>query len=146
MKKYFFAVLSVMVMFIIFRLSSEDGGASLSRSNAVLNMIKEFLLENIENGALSHFIRKLAHFFIYFCLAVFLQFSFPDNCESPGNKIMVIIIVFCYACTDELHQHLVPGRGAKFSDVLIDTAGGATSILMMNFYRMVRRKAGIKFY
>jgi VanZ family protein len=101
-------------------------------------MIKDFLLKNIENGSLSHFIRKLAHFFIYFCLASFLQFSFPDNCKNPKNKVLVIIIVFLYACTDELHQHFIPGRGAKFSDVLIDTAGGMTSILIMNFYRMVR--------
>jgi VanZ family protein len=112
----------------------------MSHSNAVLNIIKDFLLRNIENGGLSHVIRKLAHFFIYFCLAFFLQFTFQDNCKSRENKIMVMIIIFCYACTDELHQHLVPGRGAKVSDVLIDTAGGMTSILIMNFYRIIRIK------
>ena len=40
------------------------------------------------------------------------------------NKFIISIgIGFLYACSDEFHQLFVPGRTAKFTDVLIDTSG-----------------------
>lgn len=39
--------------------------------------------------------------------------------------------VFLYACTDELHQAFVPGRACAFTDVLIDTSGGALAMVLI---------------
>ena len=36
----------------------------------------------------------------------------------------------CYAATDELHQILVPERGARFTDWVIDCAGIAAALLL----------------
>lgn len=37
---------------------------------------------------------------------------------------------FLYACSDELHQYFVPGRSCQFKDVLIDTFGVITGIML----------------
>ena len=44
-----------------------------------------------------------------------------------------MFICFLYACTDELHQLFIAGRSAEIKDVLIDSFGSLTSILLCNF-------------
>ena len=51
------------------------------------------------------------------------------------------VIVFGYAGTDELHQYFVPDRCCSFKDVLIDTAGGLTGIVIIILCRYICRKA-----
>jgi len=36
-----------------------------------------------------------------------------------------LAVVLLYSASDEIHQAFVPGRTARISDVMIDTAGGA---------------------
>ena len=45
---------------------------------------------------------------------------------------IMISISFCflYACTDEIHQLFVVGRTGRFTDVLIDTCGSFTGIML----------------
>ncbi len=134
MKKYFSIILSILIMIIIFKFSSEEINESLKHSGIVSNFIK-----TVFSTELFLSVRKLAHFTIYFSLATFLQFNFSDNCRKYRNKIIVILIVFIYACTDEFHQSFVAGRGSHFTDVLIDTAGGVTSIFMVELWRRTHR-------
>ena len=42
-----------------------------------------------------------------------------------------LLLVFLYAASDEFHQSFVPTRTPLFSDVLIDTAGGAIGLLVL---------------
>ena len=44
-----------------------------------------------------------------------------------------MFICFLYACTDEFHQLFIAGRSAEIKDVLIDSFGSLTSILLCNF-------------
>jgi VanZ family protein len=44
--------------------------------------------------------------------------------------IITIIFVFLYACSDEIHQLFVPGREGAIRDVIIDTCGGITLVLI----------------
>ena len=39
-------------------------------------------------------------------------------------KIVAVLFVFGYACSDEFHQYFIEGREAAFRDVMIDTSGG----------------------
>jgi len=39
--------------------------------------------------------------------------------------------VLIYAITDELHQKFIPNRQGSLVDVLIDTAGGATTLIAL---------------
>ena len=139
MKKYFSIILSILIMILIFKFSSEDIGRSLKHSDKVSGIISY-----IFNGEILLSVRKLAHFIIYFFLAFFLQFTFPDNCISPKNKKIVLLMVFIYACSDEFHQIFVLGRGARLTDVLIDTSGGMTAIFMTNLWRKTYKKIYIR--
>ena len=82
MKKYFSIILSILIMILIFKFSSEDIGRSLKHSDKVSGIIELYF----GTGEILLSVRKLAHFIIYFFLAFFLQFTFPDNCISPKNK------------------------------------------------------------
>jgi VanZ family protein len=44
---------------------------------------------------------------------------------------LALAVVFAYAASDELHQVFVPNRTALVSDVLIDTSGGASFLLLL---------------
>ena len=59
-------------------------------------------------------------------------------------KLMVCSVVFCilYAMSDELHQMVVPGRGAMVSDVVIDTLGSIFAVFIYMFIKRIyiRRK------
>ena len=70
-------------------------------------------------------IRKLAHIFLFFVLAVLVNTSFISHFGK--NKKLNIAISFCicglYAVFDEIHQYFVQGRGMETKDVVIDCIG-----------------------
>ena len=54
--------------------------------------------------------------------------------EGPWNwreARLALLIVALYAASDEFHQMFVPERTAHVTDVLIDTAGGATGLFAL---------------
>jgi VanZ family protein len=55
-----------------------------------------------------------------------------------ASKLYAIMFVFLYACSDEIHQHFVDGRVAAFKDVLIDTAGGICSCLIVSIMDRIK--------
>jgi hypothetical protein len=75
------------------------------------------------------YIRKSAHVSEYFIFSLLLLRMIRG--ERPGWRLTwalaAVLIVFCYAATDELHQYFVPGRGSEFSDVLLDTTAAAAA-------------------
>ncbi|HEV2490895.1 MAG TPA: VanZ family protein [Candidatus Acidoferrales bacterium] len=89
-----------------------------------------------------HFIRKGAHVFEYFVFSLLLLRTIRG--ERPGWRVTwglaVILIVFAYACTDELHQAFVPGRGPAFSDVLLDTSAGVLAQIVAGLWNALRGK------
>ena len=78
-------------------------------------------------------IRKIAHIFLYFVLAVLINTAFLSHFEK--NKLVNIVISFAvcavYAVLDELHQYFVPGRGMDLRDVAIDCFGVLTGIVFV---------------
>ena len=49
-------------------------------------------------------------------------------------RLFLIIFIFIYACTDEIHQYFIPGRNMAFKDVLIDTSGGAFGYIIVDIF------------
>lgn len=78
-------------------------------------------------------LRKVAHASEYFVFTVLILVALK-NSGGSGVKMYVIALIICfiYSCTDEYHQTFVNGRTGQFSDVLIDTLGGAISCLKYN--------------
>ncbi len=85
--------------------------------------------------------RKISHGAVYFVLATILMFAFRKTTKMALWKAALASmgICFLYSLTDELHQSFV-GRGALFTDCLIDTAGALLAVGIYLFAKWLNIK------
>lgn len=138
---------------VIFCFSAEDGESSSRASAAVTEALlkgyygivggnKKALPEMVL--LLEGIVRKAAHFTEYLCMGL-LSCSIVDLWYRPvrRGRLLVGLQILVSASLDEFHQYFIPGRNAAFKDVLIDTAGGVTGIILFllfkNIYDMLKR-------
>lgn len=82
----------------------------------------------INQNDLHNKVRKSAHYFLYLSLGILVADALKKNKkEHIANALLICI---AYAIIDETHQYFIPGRGPELNDVLIDTAGASTGILL----------------
>lgn len=132
-------ILLILWMVIIFYMSSQPGNISDLQSHGVLDFLKRLGLSiNTDLDNMANFIvRKSAHFTEYMILA-FLIFNVVINYYGfKKSLILSLIFVFIYASSDEFHQCFVFGRDGKFKDVIIDTLGGTTFLLIISIKRYI---------
>lgn len=72
--------------------------------------------------SLESVLRNFAHFFLFAILGVTVTMLFD---EYKWKWYAVMLFCILYAISDEVHQHFIPGRSPRLTDVLIDTAGSA---------------------
>ena len=134
----------------IFCFSNQNGTKSSGVSRKVTEIVtsnmkkvqnmpkneKELFLEHTEK-----IIRKLAHFSIYTVVGL-LMMSLMNTYKLKQNKRIWIsfIVGVLYASSDEIHQYFVPGRSARFFDVMIDSAGVCFGICIVIFILWIVRK------
>ncbi len=123
-------------MIVIFWFSNQPAVVSDEKSRFVIHFLNILGL-NLDSilGELANFVvRKISHFTEYFILYIFLFNALKENFNVKKAIILGILILFLYACSDEIHQFFIPGRSCRFMDVLIDTSGGifASVILYLN--------------
>ena len=119
-------------MVLIFVMSSQPANVSDSQSIGILKSLSKIGI-NINGifGNLANFvIRKCAHFIEYMILALLVLNLLKLRFKKEQLIIMTISFVFIYACSDEIHQLFVQGREGAIRDVIIDTCGGITLILI----------------
>ena len=152
-------ILCVIMMGAIFYMSSRTSVESNEKSFAVVNAIKQeykgieksgsSVSENISSlpvtpreTKINTFLRKNAHAFEYFILALLVCNAFFCN-KYKGRGIIIYILFIClfYAVTDEFHQAFVVGRTSHVSDVLIDFGGSLVGlgIYYLIYYRNYRK-------
>lgn len=114
--------------------------ASVSHSSRIIGPLVRWLFPALsENGVDTCVLvaRKCAHLTEYGLFAMLLWRAIrqpvardtrPWKWREAG---LALIIVVCYASTDEIHQLFVPGRGPSVHDVLIDTLGGTLGLLLL---------------
>lgn len=137
-RKIIYWILLIVWMIGIFIMSNQPASISDSQSEGVIKVLLSIGIDaNSIFGQLANFIvRKCAHFLEYMILAI-LYFNVAKlYFDKKIVIISTIVFVFVYACSDEFHQLFVPGREGAFRDVLIDTFGGTTALLL----RMVLKK------
>lgn len=124
-KKVRWVVLISWVIFI-FVMSNTPGDESSNQSEVIVKILSYLGIDlNSTFGELANLIvRKGAHFTEYFILFLLLKRVNSAYNNKGFNIVILIGIVFLYACTDEIHQYFIPGRAARLTDVLIDTTGG----------------------
>ena len=139
-KQKIFFVLIIFWMIIVFVFSNEISDKSSGTSGKTIGFIIDTLsitknMSEAERQALIETIqppaRKIAHFTIY-AIGGILAFNFINEYKISIKKKILYSILFClvYAITDEIHQIFVPGRSGEIRDILIDTLGGSTGIVV----------------
>ncbi|MGG7177092.1 VanZ family protein [Clostridium paraputrificum] len=135
-KKVGVIILLLFAMGFIFYNSSKTGYDSNKVSSGILNKaeskvpIKKEVKSGIKdklNITISEevIIRKLAHMFEFFLLAILVALTLiAFGMNGKSAIIYVLFIVLMYAVLDEFHQIYVPGRTSSVRDVLIDFTGG----------------------
>ena len=139
-KKLILWILIFAWMITIFMFSAQNGDESSELSQGFLRaFILRFTPDNISEdivNMMEYIIRKCAHMTEYavFGILIFCQIKLYRLFEKEWTRIvMAVICVMIYASTDEIHQLFVGGRSGRFTDVLIDTAGGFIGIMAAAF-------------
>lgn len=125
-------LLLILWLIVIFLFSNQGGSESTGTSSIFVDLLSSFL--NIKNIDTATFIvRKIAHFTEYLILGLLMLNVLRFYKRETKEKI-IIAILLCIICAsfDELHQAFIPGRSPKVQDVLIDTLGSISGILLLN--------------
>jgi VanZ family protein len=132
-------------MIVIFGASSDS--RSYQHSSAIVEPILSWLFPHMpqsEMDVIHHIIRKCCHLTEYAILGLLvfraLNHSHTEVTTWSWPRIGgTLLIVFLYASSDEYHQRFVPTRTPLFSDVCIDTVGGAVGLLVAWIYHCYRK-------
>ena len=74
-------------------------------------------------------LKKSAHVIEYGIFAALVYRALINsNVTKSRSMWLSVLIAFVYGLSDEFHQSFTPGRGPKFTDVLIDTFGATLFI------------------
>lgn len=152
MKKYIPIIgfiLVILWMLVIFFFSAQSGEYVGGTSKAITNFVIDTFIGNKYNSFsieeqqkivtyISYFIAKLAHFceygiLCYFCFLVFIRLK-----KYNLRYIISILVCFLYAISDECHQMMSNGRTPRVLDVLIDSLGAITMVLVIELFITIR--------
>ncbi len=134
--KYWFPVVGWMA--IIFIASADTH--SLEHGSRVFGTVLHWLFPHVAPNTMQSMIlvcRKCAHLAEYALLAVLLwrAFMVPERkvgqTWSPRAAIWTMIGIVVYAGSDEYHQTFVPTRQGTVIDVIIDSCGALTALLVI---------------
>lgn len=139
-------ILVIFWMVLIFCFSAQVASDSNEMSKGLTVSIKRISSQIQPNNSLSiedlnHFLRKVAHYSVYLVLGLLLKNAFNYEMLPKFKKnIYPSLIGILYAISDEFHQSFVPNRGPQISDVLIDSIGLITGILIFNLLLRIKIK------
>jgi VanZ family protein len=150
-----FILLSGWMLFIFLNSSKDATQSSLASSeftHSLLNFLTNIGLANAcdinsaEFAAFEGNVRTCAHFveFMVLGLLSYQFFRAYYNKKSVYKILIPIAASIAYAITDELHQLFVPGRACDIFDVIVDTAGIITGVLIFHLLTvLVQRRRNV---
>ena len=140
------------IMILIFCFSSQPA----ERSDATSGIIAEKVADVLRPGwrdlpadekqayydSVNYVIRKIAHFTEFMLLGFSLRMCLESWMEKRrGLGPAAWIGATLYAVLDEFHQIRVDGRSGQMADVMIDSGGVLTGVLLAGLaIRMIRRR------
>ena len=146
-KKVYF-VMAFIWMGIIFYMSNQPASISSQQSGGVIETLNDLpyigsiITYMMEIDIAEFIIRKAAHMFSYFILAILLFMSMYDKkVHLEKISLKALVFTFLYALSDEFHQLFIEGRSGEFRDVMIDTSGGFIGILILYFIIKFSKKS-----
>ncbi len=134
-------VLSLIWMVVIFLFSAQNGEESAQSSNKIVNQVAPIVIPNYnelsafqkeeKKQELSFVVRKGAHYCEYVLLGLLVSLALPyDRCKRRYTALIAMGICVLYAISDEFHQNFSGGRSPSTVDVLIDSGGVLTGVLL----------------
>ena len=135
-----FCILSAAVMAAIFYLSCENA----DKTSETSGFFTDFVLRHFVRGyaestperqaelhdLVSHIVRKCAHFSAYASLGFCTSCAVGRRRLFTAGSLISWGICILYACSDEFHQRFVAGRSCELRDVMIDSCGALTGLLV----------------
>jgi VanZ family protein len=120
-----------------------DGAPLLLWLGLIFFLSSQPALLDIQNEGFEKLFFKTAHFGMYAVLA-WLWWRALSPRREPAWPVLAaaLALTSLYGLSDEIHQLFVPGRNGRVADVLFDTAGGLTMILLLRWQYL--RKTPVK--
>lgn len=142
-KRFLYLIPVIIWMVFIFYMSGKTGQESSGQSGKISLFITDLLekvrqdspqeMQNLQD-ILELVIRKTAHmteYAILFLLSYLAMVKISMSQSRFYNRSIAVLISLLYACSDEMHQLLVPGRSGRMIDVGIDMAGVLIVLICM---------------
>ena len=149
MRRKLAVIVCLLWMAFIFYQSSQTSQQSNELSHEIVNYIgsqqkEETKVETQESKwsfeQVNVFIRKSAHAFEFFILAILLAWVLMEYHISGWKvTVMTLLAVLLYAISDEFHQLFVEGRSARIFDVTVDFVGGVIGISFVQLILKIRQ-------
>ncbi|RJX00240.1 VanZ family protein [Clostridium sp. AF15-41] len=142
-KRFLYLIPVIIWMVFIFYMSGKTGQESSGQSGKIslfitnlLEKVRQDPIQEMQNlqDILELVIRKTAHmteYAILFLLSYLAMVKISMSQSRFYNRSIAVLISLLYACSDEMHQLLVPGRSGRMIDVGIDMAGVLIVLICM---------------
>jgi len=135
-------ILVVAWMGVIFYFSSQIASSSDGLSKGIVMKLIRWITQDTGNlseseiDVYNNFLRKFAHFSVYFVMGMFCcNAMYHLNIRKVYWIVFSLPLCILFAFSDEFHQAFVPGRGPRIFDVMIDTLGAFTGALLYTLFR-----------
>lgn len=156
MKKFIYLILSLSWISFIFYNSTRSADSSSEASGFFVNFALSFfhlLKINVNPAFVSLLIRKGAHFFEFFMLAI-LSYNFIKFYKLNKSKILygnvsyysyLAVLLFCLviASIDEYIQRFSYMRAPSIIDVIIDFSGSLVAIVLIYLIKYKKIKSSL---
>lgn len=157
MKRFFPLIILLFLVFISSGQSAEQQSLVTSLEKWLPNKPFESVLSHLqipywgilvsieERGYysfLEFLIRKGTHFFYFGVIALAVYIALP---KWKYRTILATILTLLLAIADELHQSFTSGRTATVQDVMLDTAGAISALLLYKYVIANRQRKSANF-
>jgi len=85
-------------------------------------------------GRLDFLLKKGGHAIGYAMLAAAYFYALPPRLSPAYRLILAFFMALLFALSDEFHQSFVEGRTSTLRDVLIDSGGACSALLLVSLY------------
>ena len=138
--------MAVVWIILIFTMSLKEGQDSAQLSQGITHQIVNVLSLirlNVDANIFHVLIRKMAHFTMYFLLAIWvISALLLHHLSFKETLILGFFIVLAVASIDETIQLFIDGRSGSLVDVMIDMFGATLGGFLRIYYHVTLNQEG----
>lgn len=138
-------MLTFAVMIMIFCFSMETADQSDRTSGLISETVITIIHPEYESidpvqqkniyDSIQHIVRKCAHFTEYMILGFLIRLCLESWFGWRLRKLRILTMIgfgagTAYACSDEVHQLSIEGHSGQWTDVLVDSLGVLTGVML----------------